>query len=100
MDILNGFGFHLSLDPVFAPIISALNVYNFRTISFLFCVFPVMFRGEVVFVGGRLQGIKGSLCWHCLTRTLAPGGVGKAARKSVTGLAQLLPKPRSASVVK
>lgn len=42
-----------------------------------------------------MVGIKVSLCWHCLTRTLASGGVGKAARKSVTGLAQLLPKPRS-----
>lgn len=59
-----------------------------------------MFKGEVVFGGGCLQGIKGSLCWHCFIRTLASGGVGKAARKSITGLAQLLPKPRSASVVK
>ncbi len=49
--------------------------------------------------GGRLQGIKGSLCWHCLKRTLTLGGVRKAARKSITGLAQLLPKPRSASII-
>lgn len=62
--------------------------YNFYLVFFQPC-----FKGEVVFGGG-------CLCWHCLTRTLASGGVEKAARKSITGLAQLPPKPRSASVVK